>query len=392
MPWPRGRGALRTHTPALEDPLSTATTLRAAVGAALALALAATAQTAYAGPASARTEAPQPARPYTSVHTAEDDTARALARSVGDAAWRARLAAATAGGAEADLAALTARPDAGAGHRLAAPVAAANSAVLTAKGLGGGAGPLLRVRLGDASMRAALDAGTAPWVAAAPADDDAASFTAYDARGRAHTVDTARVPEQPLYLVDVDAGRALAAGAGLLRQALGGPAAAAAATGWWATRIDSVELSDDEEPWFKGDAEVYALVTGFGLDGKVRVDPVDMPYLDSDGTVYRPNQLLVNWSSYKYNLADVVMMEEDGDTNYQALAKAIAAVLLTVTDQGAYVPLVNAVLDAIPTEWWTDDPDYVDSWYTLARTSSGTLNGARGNGRMSVSPYYVSAF
>ncbi|WP_405010920.1 DUF3103 family protein [Kitasatospora sp. NBC_01539] len=372
--------------------MSTATTLRAAVGAALALALAATAQTAYAGPASARTEAPQPARPYTSVHTAEDDTARALARSVGDAAWRARLAAATAGGAEADLAALTARPDAGAGHRLAAPVAAANSAVLTAKGLGGGAGPLLRVRLGDASMRAALDAGTAPWVAAAPADDDAASFTAYDARGRAHTVDTARVPEQPLYLVDVDAGRALAAGAGLLRQALGGPAAAAAATGWWATRIDSVELSDDEEPWFKGDAEVYALVTGFGLDGKVRVDPVDMPYLDSDGTVYRPNQLLVNWSSYKYNLADVVMMEEDGDTNYQALAKAIAAVLLTVTDQGAYVPLVNAVLDAIPTEWWTDDPDYVDSWYTLARTSSGTLNGARGNGRMSVSPYYVSAF
>ncbi|AGS73599.1 hypothetical protein B446_33995 [Streptomyces collinus Tu 365] len=33
-----------------------------------------------------------------------------------------------------------------------------------------------------------------------------------------------------------------------------------------------------------------------------------MPYLDYDGTVYYPNQILVNWSHYKYNLADVVMM------------------------------------------------------------------------------------
>lgn len=65
----------------------------------------------------------------------------------------------------------------------------------------------------------------------------------------------------------------------------------------------------------------------------MRVDPVDMPYLDNDGTVYRPQQILVNWSSYKYSLADAVMMEEDGSTNYRDLAKAIAAVLLTVTDQ-----------------------------------------------------------
>ena len=109
--------------------------------------------------------------------------------------------------------------------------------------------------------------------------------------------------------------------------AVGSAAPAAAAGGWWATKVDAIEVSDDEEPWFKGAAEMYALVTGFGLDGKVRVDPVDMPYLDHDGTVYRPHQILVNWSSYKYDLADVVLMEEDGSTNYQALAKAIAAVL-----------------------------------------------------------------
>jgi hypothetical protein len=117
-----------------------------------------------------------------------------------------------------------------------------------------------------------------------------------------------------------------------------------------------------------------------------------MPYLDNDKTTYYPNQILVNWSSYKYNLADVVMMEDDGDTNYAALAKAIADALLTITDQGAYIPLVNAILDAIPSSWYTNDPDYVDSWYTLAQSSSGRLNGARGNGWMSVTPYWVQQF
>ncbi|MEV6212064.1 DUF3103 family protein [Kitasatospora sp. NPDC051914] len=372
--------------------MSTISTLRVgAVGAVLALVLGAAAQT-----ASARTGAPpQQPRAHSAVQAVEEETARAVAASLGDSVWRDGLRAAARGGAEVDLSALTAHASADAGRRLAAPVAEGNSRILAAKGLDAATSPLLRLRLGDASMRPALDAGAVPWVAAAPASDRATTLTAYDSRGRAHTLDATQVPRQPVYLVDIDVSRALAGGAEVLRRALGSTGVkpqAAAADGWWGTKIDAIEVSDDEEPWFKGGAEMYALVTGFGLDGKVRVDPVDMPYLDYDGTVYRPNQILVNWSNYKYNLADVVLMEEDGSTNYQALAKAIAAVLLTITDQGAYIPLVNAVLDAIPTEWWTDDPDYVDSWYTLARTSSGRLDGARGNGWMNVSPYWVSAF
>jgi hypothetical protein len=115
-----------------------------------------------------------------------------------------------------------------------------------------------------------------------------------------------------------------------------------------------------------------------------------MPYLDDDGTTYYPNQVLVNWSSYKYNLADVVMMEADSDTNYAALAKALADALLTITDQGAYIPLVDAILDALPSSWYTNDDDYVDSWYTLGTHSSGSLTGARANGRMTVEPYWVA--
>ena len=73
------------------------------------------------------------------------------------------------------------------------------------------------------------------------------------------------------------------------------------------------------------------------------------------------------------------MMEDDGDTNYEALAQAIADALLTITDQGVYIPLVDAILNAIPSSWWTNDPDYVDSWYTCPPPPPARST-ARGNG------------
>ncbi|MEU6239502.1 DUF3103 family protein, partial [Kitasatospora sp. NPDC047058] len=312
-------------------------------------------------------------------------TSRSGASAAGLAARVAELAAR---GSSVDVA------DSPAAHALAASAADADRRIAGAKGLDAGLGPLLRVQLADPSMRAALDAGAAPLVASAVADDHARTIRAYDSAGRVRTLDAGRLPEQPVYLVDIDTAKAMAAGTEVLRRefAARGLAGAQAAGGWWGTKIDGIEVSDDQEPWFKGAAEMFSLVTGFGQDGKVRVDSVAMPYLRYDGTVYYPNQILVNWSNYKYNLADVVLMEDDGDTNYLALAKAVAAVLLTIADQGAYVPLVNAVLDALPSSWWTDDPDYVESWYTLARTSSGRLNGASGNGWMTVEPYWVEQF
>ncbi|MER6396758.1 DUF3103 family protein [Kitasatospora sp. NPDC001603] len=357
-------------------------------------------------------QAPAARATATQVSAIEDEVARALAGALTDAALRDRLRSATADAASgaADLGPLAAAAQGPAG-RLAATTAQADRRIAAAKGLGD-LGPLLRVQLADPSMRPALDAGAAPLVATAVADDHARTVRAYDTAGRVHALDATAVPGQPVYLVDIDTARTLAAGMAVLQREFGargldaaggaaaangpetaqGPGAAQAAGGWWATKISGIEVADDEEPWFKGAAEMFGLVTGFGQDGKVRVDSVAMPYLQYDGTVYHPNQILVNWSNYKYNLADVVLMEDDGDTNYLALAQAVAAVLLTIADQGAYIPLVNAVLAALPTSWWVDDPDYVESWYTLARTSSGRLNGARGNGWMTVEPYFVEQF
>ncbi|GAA3804598.1 DUF3103 family protein [Streptomyces chiangmaiensis] len=361
-----------------------------------------TAQTLGALPATA---APKTPSPSSVVSTAEDHAARAIAGSLTDSAWRARVREAALTSDEVAVTALAGQAD----GTLKSALAAADRRIAAAKGLDAGVGSLLRLRLGDGSMRAALAAGTTPWVAAAASDDDAATVTAYDSRGRTHTLDARTAPAHPVYVVDIDGSKALAAGLDVLNEELArygvasaasapqqAPAApsraSASAAGFWTTRITSVELSDDEEPWIKGDAEIYTLVTGFGQDGAVRVDPVDMPYLDNDGTVYRPNQILVNWSLYKYNLADAVMMEDDGSTNYRDLAKAIATALLTIADQGTYIPLVNAVLDALPDDWWTDDPDYVDSWYTLAQSDNGTRYGARGNGWMTVEPYFVQEF
>ena len=271
-------------------------------------------------------------------------------------------------------------------------VRAANRAVLSAKGLPKDGASLLTVRLADPGMVPALRRGVTPLVASSPSDDTAAGVTAYDRGARPVLLDADTVPARPVYLVEVDTAKAVTMGMAVVDATLsahGQTAQIRAAAGYWATQVTSIRLNDDKEPWHKGGAEVFAVAAGFGQDGKVKVDTVELPYLDHDGTTYYPGQLLVHFSAYKYNLADLVLMEEDGGTNYRDLALALSQALLTIVDGGAYTPLVNAILNAIPDDWWTDDPDYVDSWYTLSTATAGTLTGAAANGTMTVNPYWV---
>jgi hypothetical protein len=277
--------------------------------------------------------------------------------------------------------------------RLAGTLATANAELLTAKGLPAGSARLLQVRLGHRTMIDALRRGDTPLVAATPSDDHAATLTGYEPNGQLVSLPTNVIPTRPVIMVDLDVTTAARIGMQVFRQETatrGLTAPMTATAGFWATQITRVRVHDVQEPWFKGAAEIFSLVTGFDVDGKVRVDPVDMPYLDDADHDYYPNQLLVYWNRYRYNAADVVMMEDDGDTNYSALATAIATALLTIVDSGSYIPLVTAVLNAIPTSWWTDDPDYVESWYTLTTGVSGSLHGAAGNGTMDVRPFFVS--
>ena len=385
--------------------MSTPRTHRALAGLACAT-LALVALPATTAQASAASSAGSPSTSLSSAEKIQDALARKTAASLGDAPWSAQLRTASLRTTTVDLLELSRRADAPAARRMESAVAEANKDLAAAKGLGAGTGSLLRIRLADPSMRAGLAKGVKPLVAAAAQDDDRSSVTAYDGAGRRYKLDANRTPDRPVYLIDIDTSKALAAGldildrelakAGLAVPALQKPIAqgtsGAAASGVWTTKITSIGVADDQEPWFKGGAETYAIVTGWGQDGVPRVDTVQMPYLDDDGKTYYPNQVLVKWFNYKYNLADVVLMEDDGDTNYKALAQAIATALLTLTDQGVYAPLVDAVLAAIPDSWYTDDPDYVDSWYSLSKQDQGRRNGASGNGWMTVEPYFVEQF
>jgi len=390
----------------MEDKLFAERRLRAAL---TALALSGLALTTLQGTAraadapTAPAAAPAESSPVASI---EETTARAFARTLAEPAWREQVAAATLAAEDVDLLALTAKSRTASVKAFRSTLAGAETDVARAKGLGKDVPSLLRVSLTGPSVNAAGLARTTPLVAPAP-DEDAEVVVAYDSAGRAHELDATKAPDRPVYVVGVDGQTALDAGlkvidrelaarglsrpdAATIPSASASASASTAASGFWTTRITSISVADVKEPFFKGDAEMFGLVTGFGTDGKVRVDTVTMPYLDDEGTTYYPGQILVNWSNYKYNLADVVLMEDDGDTNYSSLAKALAAVLLTITDQGAYIPLVDAIVDAMPASWWTDDPDYVDSFYTLARETTGTRVGASANARMTVDRYFVS--
>jgi hypothetical protein len=318
---------------------------------------------------------PAPAHALPRVVGVKESLARTLAASLTDRAWSRTLR----GGTDA----LAAAP-AGVG----AAFADANARILAAKGLPAGTGSVLEIRVagGRAGAPIAL-------VAAERSDDDAAAVTAYDAAGRAHSLSARQLPDVPVAIVGVDERKALAAGIEVVRAELRrhglGSAPPTATAGFWTTRLMSVRLDDDEEPWIKGDAEIYSIVSGVGANGSPQVDMVQMPWLETDGKTYTPGQILVDWSHFKYNAVDAVMMEEDDGTNYRALAQALVTALLTILDGVQYAPMVNAILEAMPDSWWTDDPDYVDSWYLLTRQTNESRRGARQNGTAAFAPYYV---
>ncbi|MCN0152495.1 DUF3103 family protein [Salinispora arenicola] len=355
--------------------------------------VAATTTPAQAGPDDSQQLARSAPAATSSVDAATDRLAREVAGVLADPATRARVARSVTA-EPVDL--LAARL----GARVERAARSANQAVLEAKGLPAVTGSVLRLRLGHQDMAAALAQAEIPLVAAAASDDALPVAVGYEPAGGRVQLDPARLPDRPVLVVEVDVAKAMTRGLAQVRQELtdhglvdaGSTVAtrsAAADSGYWATKVNEVRLSDDQEPWIKGSAEIFSIVTGFGQDGKGTASIVEMPYLDHDGETYRPNQLLVHFDTYKYDLADVVMYEDDGGTNYRELARSLITALLTVIDYGVYVPLVSAIIDAMPDSWWIDDPDYVDSFYTLSTSSSGRLTGASGNGWLDVAPYWV---
>ncbi|AWH54278.1 hypothetical protein C1924_14355 [Stenotrophomonas sp. ESTM1D_MKCIP4_1] len=243
------------------------------------------------------------------------------------------------------------------------------------------------------------------WVASLPRgnDRDWTTLTAYDAQGRAHVLDAQQAPDFPVLIVDVDTRRAVAEGmalvnAGLRERGLQSPeririAADGASASLDITRLDRIRLADDQEPWALGAAEVFAVVSGLQIDNAApEMVTVDMPYLDYEDTDYTPQQALVIWGNYRFNAANVQLFEDDGDTNYQELLVALTSGVKTAL--GVFAPeyaviadIAGAVLNAMPSSWFANDIDYLDSFYLLQRGQAYTDRmGAANNAKVTLTP------
>ncbi|XRE43895.1 hypothetical protein ACIVBQ_002099 [Tenacibaculum discolor] len=165
------------------------------------------------------------------------------------------------------------------------------------------------------------------------------------------------------------------------------------------TKLDKIRLNDDEEPWISGAAEIYAVTSGIKDDqNNPEIKVIPMYYLDHDDTDYYPNQILLFWDDYQYQAANIQLFEKDDNTNYKDLVSAIVNGVFQIIGAVSTQPWVSvlgqvagAILQAMPDSWYTNNDDYVDSFYTIEKNKSYyNYYGARRNAKVNLSPFYVA--
>ena len=206
----------------------------------------------------------------------------------------------------------------------------ANSALQQLKGLPQNTGSLLQVLLASDKMLSAWQQGERPLFAFAPAGDDTqwSEIEAFDQYGDIHYLSVDQMPTQPVFIVELDQQKVQDAGIAVMRGIL-------SANKFNKTTVSpknqlsneqplqtsvlkKIRLEDDKEPWISGGAEIYAIVTGIDpTRDEPILDIIDLPYLDHDKTDYSPNQVLIHWQRYRWQAVDLLLMEQDDNTNYK---------------------------------------------------------------------------
>lgn len=321
------------------------------------------------------------------VHGLTDASAREVAALIAQPGFATAVTGTLADRPERGVAlsAVMARFDPGARTQAARTLAAQDRQLRQRKGLPADGADLLQVRAYVPAGRRLADLPTSQlWVAVLPRGDDRhwTTLTAYDAQGRSHVLDARIAPTFPVLIVDIDTRRAVQEGmavvnAGLQARGLQSPdrirVAADGTASLDLTRLDRIRLADDQEPWALGGAEVFAVVSGLQIGAaEPEMATVTLPWLDHDNTDYTPGQPLVIWGNYRFDAANVQFFEDDGDTNYQALLIALtdgvkAALGVFVPEYAVVADIAGAILKAMPTSWFANDTDYLDSLYLLRR-------------------------
>ncbi len=242
-------------------------------------------------------------------------------------------------------------------------------------------------------------------VAYAPAGSEQSwtQIPAYRLDGTCVAFDPHQAPAVPVLVIETHGRLAMRKGITeaneMLRRAGLQPAAprVASVAARWTTKLTSIRLANDQEPWISGAAEIYAVTSSVVGDNEPKLKIVELPYLDNDGTTYAPNQILLDWNDYAYQAANIQLFEHDDSTNYQQLVIALVTGVGEVGSLAGYpavqaiTEIANRIIAAMPADWFANDDDYVDSFYTVEKSVSYTgLVGAGNNATVSLQPFLLA--
>lgn len=219
---------------------------------------------------------------------------------------------------------------------------------------------------------------------------------AFDAAGNVHYLDVHKAPETQVLVVGLNARRDMQAGLALMNEELRKAGMQTAMpeerTGLQVAKLDKIHLDDDQEPWVSGDAEIYSLVNGIAPESaRANVIAMDMPYLDDDEKDYYPNQVLIVWNNYRYKAANINFYEHDDGTNYKEIVAMLIEKIGNVVPEYKYIfEIASQIIKLMPDQWFTNDDDYVDVFYTLEMGKTYTdYMGASRNAKITLVPYVI---
>lgn len=227
-------------------------------------------------------------------------------------------------------------------------------------------------------------------------EKDWESIEAFDTKGNIHQLDPQTPPQHQVIVVGLNARKDMRAGLALLNERLreaGLQPQSTETTSLEVSKITHIRVDDDGEAWVKGDAEVYAMVNGIApTTSSASVLAEELPYLDDEDEDYYPNQVLIVWDNYRYNAANINFYEHDDDTNYQEIALGIIDAIGQISTDYQYITqIASQIIQLMPANWWTDDDDYVDVFYTLEKGVTYTdYKGVSNNVKFTLVPYTIS--
>ncbi|WP_372366570.1 DUF3103 family protein [Candidatus Uabimicrobium sp. HlEnr_7] len=227
-------------------------------------------------------------------------------------------------------------------------------------------------------------------------EKDWKQIEAFDSDGNVHQLSVEKAPSRPVLIIELNSKADMRAGLSLLndelRKAGLQPQQALQRRAGLATgKLDYIRVNDDKEPWILGDAEMYLLVNGIDIEGdRANIISQEMPYLDKDDKDYFPNQIIVVWGNYRYQACNINVFEHDDNTNYKDIALKLIDVLGSIsTEYKALFDLASEIIKVMPANWFTNDDDYVDVFYTMENKEYKNYPGASRNAKITLKPYII---